>query len=115
MGHPTLWIHTDEPLSSGSILDAIRAGRSFISESPAGPQIYVRREGNEIVARVVGADGDALLAVGPHGCLAAAAITDRDETHRWPVDALRDHGAYVRFEVHTPTSGIRALSNPVWW
>jgi hypothetical protein len=115
MGYPTLWIQTDEPLSDRAILEALRAGRCFISESPAGPQLYARRADHDIVARVVGAEGDALMAVGPHGCIAATAITSRDETFRWPVSALRDHGDYVRFELHTPTSGIRALSNPIWF
>lgn len=116
MGHPTLWIRTDEPLSQASILAAIRAGECFISESPSGPQLYVRREGGEVVARVVGAPGDALLAIGPHRCVAAEAIPDADHTLRWPVEAVReDDGRYVRFEVHTPTGGVRALSNPVWF
>jgi hypothetical protein len=115
MGHPTLWIQTDASLTPESILDAVRAGRCFISESPAGPQLYVRREGDQVTARVVGAEGDALMAVGAHGCVAATAITDRDVTLTWPVADLRDHGAYVRFELHTPTGGIRALSNPVWF
>jgi hypothetical protein len=115
MGHPTLWIQTDDELTPESILDAVRAGRCFITESPAGPQLFVLREGDEVVARVVGAEGDALMAVGPHGCVAASAITYRDVTLSWSIDDLRDHGTYVRFEVHTPTGGIRALSNPIWF
>ena len=116
MGYPTLWIQTDEELTERSILDAIRAGRCFTSESPAGPQLYVRREGEEIVAHVVGARGDALLAIGEHTCLAATTISERDMIFRWPVEELRAPRArFVRFEIHTATSGIRALSNPIWF
>lgn len=116
MGHPTLWIRTAEPLTQESILAAIRAGECFISESPSGPQVYVRRDGGEIVVHVAGAKGDALLAIGPHGCVAASAIDSADACLTWPTDTLREPGAgYVRFEVHAPTGGIRALSNPVWF
>jgi predicted metal-dependent phosphoesterase TrpH len=116
MGYPTLWIQTDQPLTPESILDAIRAGRCFISESPSGPQIYVRTDGDEIHARIVGAKGDALLAIGPHGCVVAEAISGADACFSWPTDDLRESDAdYVRFEIHTPTGGIRALSNPVWF
>lgn len=116
IGYPTLWIQTDEPLSSGSILEAIRAGRCFVSESPAGPQIYARREDNRIAARVIGADGDALLAVGPEGTLAAIAINEADAMLCWKLEELNagESPQFVRFELHTPTGGIRALSNPIW-
>jgi hypothetical protein len=115
MGYPTLWIQTDEPLSVASIIGAIRAGRAFISESPAGPQLYVRREGEEMIVRIVGAEGDALMEIGPHGCLGAGAIKGSDVTKRWCIRDLQDAGVpFVRFELHTPTGGVRALSNPVW-
>lgn len=115
MGFPTLWIQTDEPLTPASIIEAIRAGRCFISESPAGPQLYARMEGDEIVTRVVGAEGDALLAIGPHGVLSATALPDHDTTTHWPIAGFRDDGIpFIRFELHAPTGGIRALSNPVW-
>ena len=116
IGCPTLWIQIDAPLSATAVLDAIRAGRCFISESPFGPQLYVRREGDEMVVRVVGAAGDALLEVGPHGCLGAGALRERDVTRRWSIaDLIPDPDVpFIRFEIHTPTGGVRALSNPVW-
>ena len=115
MGFPTLWIQTDEVLSAGSIIEAIRLGRCFISESPAGPQLYARREGDEMVVRVLGGEGDALLEIGPHGCLDAGSIKAQDVTRRWSIQELLDDAVpFVRFELHTPAGGIRALSNPVW-
>ena len=116
IGCPTLWIETADALSPAAVLDAIRAGRCFVSESPFGPQLYVRREGDEMIVRIVGAEGDALLEVGPHGCLGAGAIKERDVTKRWSIaDLIADPDVpFVRFEIHTPTGGVRALSNPVW-
>lgn len=116
MGYPTLWIHTHDGLTQENILAAIRAGRCFVSESPSGPQLFARQDGAQIVVRVVGAKGDALMTIGPHGCVAANAIVDADARFSWPAADLQEPGAsYVRFEVHTATGGIRALSNPVWF
>lgn len=115
MGFPTLWIHTADSLTPASIIEAIRAGRCFVSESPSGPQLLVSHEGDEMIVRVVGAEGDALLEIGPHGCLGAGAIKGPDVTKRWSIKDLKDDGVpFVRFELHTPTGGVRALSNPVW-
>ena len=115
MGYPTLWIQTDDTLTAESILDAIRSARCFTSESPSGPQLFVRCEGDEMAVRVVGAEGDALLEIGPHGCLGAGAVKGPDVTKRWSVRDLKNEGIpFVRFEVHAASGGIRALSNPVW-
>lgn len=113
VGHPTLWIQTDEPLSERAVIDAIRAGRTFISESPAGPQLYLSRADDVVQARIVGAAGDAVLLVGKDGCVAAESIRDNDGEFTWPKSALEDPG-FVRAEVHAATGNIRALSNPVW-
>lgn len=113
IGHPTLWIQTDQPLSEVAVLDAIRAGRCFISESPSGPQLYAGLDRSGVVVRTIGARGDCLMAIGSHGCLASNAINANDETMRWRPDSFADE-AYIRFELHTPGGGIRAMSNPVW-
>ena len=115
MGNPTLWIQTDDELSVESILGAIRAGRCFISESPSGPQIYVGRDDDTVSVRVVGARGDALLAVDEGRCIHVEAIHDHDVSYIWPIDKVIPAGEkFVRFEIHTPGGGIRTLSNPVW-
>ncbi|HWV24693.1 MAG TPA: CehA/McbA family metallohydrolase [Thermomicrobiales bacterium] len=115
MGFPTLWVQTSDELCAGSILAAIRAGRCFISESPSGPQVYVRRDGDELIVHVHGAEGDALLAVGPEGCVDAASIPGEDIVHRWPLRERIDAGVpFLRFEIHAVAGGIRALTNPVW-
>lgn len=116
MGYPTLWIQTDEELTAASILAAIRAGRCFVSESPTGPQLYITRDGNNLRARVVGARGDVLFAVDGGRCIRAEAIGDHDVMFEWPLARVIPAGEkFVRFELHTPGGGIRALSNPVWY
>lgn len=115
MGYPCLWIQTDAPLSAKAVLGAMKAGRCFISEGPAGPQLYLRQTNDAIEARVVGAAGDALLMVGPAGCVGAAAITSDDQTIRWAgAEALADDRPWARFEVHAASGHVRALSQPVW-
>lgn len=115
IGHPTLWIHTREELSSDSIISAIRRGDCFLSESPSGPQIYIHQYDKRLEVRVVGAPGDCLMAVGHNGCLRAEAIRDSDETISWSIKKmLRETEPYVRFVVITAGGLVRAMSNPIW-
>jgi hypothetical protein len=60
LGRPTTWVAAADA-SVPAILDALRAGRVAISESPAGPLLL--RVGGELIA--LGADG--LLLTGFHG------------------------------------------------
>jgi hypothetical protein len=46
LGQPTTWLHCREPLSVTSALDALRAGRVFISATPAGPQLRLYADGD---------------------------------------------------------------------
>ena len=115
MGWPTLWLHIEGALTPESIIAAIRAGDAFISESPAGPQLYVARDNTSISVRVVDAAGDALLAIGTSGCVQARAIVSDDELITWcTADLLPGDSTYVRFEIHQADGNVRALSNPVW-
>ncbi len=40
IGFPTTWVQVDGELTPASILAAVRAGRTFLSESPSGPQMF---------------------------------------------------------------------------
>lgn len=118
---PSLWIQTDEVLSADSVIAAIRAGRSFISESPHGPQLYFRRRDDSLTARIVGASGDALMLIGGPGVIATSPILRDDLTLAWSLaEAHRIHPStgdmsrYVRAQVVDVLGNIRALSNPVW-
>lgn len=115
LGHPTMWIQTDDDLTTDSILAAIRAGRVFMSESPAGPMIFTQRDDEIVTVRVVGAREDVLMAIDADGCIRAEAIPSMDATFSWPINQIIPEGEnYVRFEVMSPGGIVRALSNPVW-
>lgn len=120
LGMPTLWIQTDEPLTSTSVLDALRAGRSFITESPSGPQLYLRLESDRdmLHVHVVNAKGNALLLVGPDGVLDASTIDLDNFAFFWPMEFFTGTGAtmppFVRIEIHRAAGGVRAMSQPIW-
>lgn len=115
LGHPTMWIQTDEELTPDSILAAIRAGRVFMSESPSGPAIYISRDDEAVSVRVTGAREDVLMAIDSDGVIQAEAIPSNDAMFSWPVNQIIPEGEkYVRFEVMSPGGIMRAMSNPVW-
>lgn len=118
---PTLWIQTDDPLSAETVIAAIRAGRCFISESPAGPQLYLRRQDDTLTIRIIGASGNALILIGNRGVIATAPISADDQTIDWSLEALRsdeyhsrDLPRYARAQVVDALGNVRALSNPIW-
>lgn len=115
LGHPTLWIQTDDELTQDSILDAIRAGRVFMSESPSGPAIYTHRDEETVSVRVQGAREDVLMAIDSDGCIRSEAIPSNDATFSWPINQIIPEGErYVRFQVMDTGGLVRAMSNPVW-
>lgn len=120
LGTPTVWIQTAGPLRADTILDALRAGRSFITESPTGPQLYLDLEsnGDMLYVHVVNAKGDALLLIGPNGVLDASTIDLNNFEFFWPMEFFEGTGTikppYVRIEIHRAGGGIRALSQPIW-
>ena len=123
IGWPTLWVlpgaAPGEPLTAASILDAVRAGRCFMSESPSGPQLLFDRDASSVRARVAGARGDTLMLVGNTGAIHAAALSSDDETIAVPFEELLPATAgspsrYVRAQVQDTSGVIRALSNPIW-
>ena len=111
LGGPTTWVRPDGPPSAASILAALRAGRSFISAGPTGPQLYLEPEGGQLWVRVVGAPEAALLLIGRPGVRAAAAIAAPDWAERFP---LPSGTPYLRAEVVDARGALLALANPVW-
>lgn len=111
LGYPTTWVEPERELSVDSILDALRQGRVFISESPSGPQIEITYERGQLNATVVGAKGDALLLIDQTGVIAAHSIAaDRINLSI----SVSGESRYLRVEIHRATGGIRALSNAIW-
>ncbi len=107
VGSPTTWLELSD-LSVPSVLEAIRAGRGFVSESPEGPGLEFSLNGVgmgetveagrnvEAVGRVRGAKGDLLHWVGDSGVLRETLIETDDFTDAW---AWKTEGLYLRLEV----------------
>ena len=74
LGQPTTWVQIDGPPTPDALLAGLRAGRCFVSASPAGPQLYLDRAGSCARVHAVGAPGATLMLVADAGCVAAAAI-----------------------------------------
>jgi hypothetical protein len=111
LGLPTTWVRVGERHDAAAILGALRSGDSFVSASPAGPQLYLERRGDDAVVRSVGAAG-ALVALIADGVVAAGtAVATRDDEAllRIPRDAR-----YVRAQLVDARGNVLAVTNPLW-
>jgi hypothetical protein len=111
LGEPTTWVRVDGPVTAETILAGLRAGRCFVSASPAGPQLFLERQGQEIRWRVVGAGGAAVLLLSERGCVAARPVESDDQ--RWSIP-IPTGAAYVRAQVVAGDGDVLALTNPIW-
>ncbi|MGH2797503.1 MAG: CehA/McbA family metallohydrolase [Thermoleophilaceae bacterium] len=114
LGTPTTWVEVDEDARPAQILVALREGRSFVSASPRGPQLYCEphpaRTGH-VQVQAVGASGSALLLVSQATLVMAAAV-DADE---WDGSFTVPTGTkYLRAQLVDASGTVLALSNPVW-
>lgn len=114
LGWPTLWVQARNPLTSVSIIDAVRAGRCFMSDSPSGPQVYFTREDYAVTARVVGGEGTALCLIGASGIIATEAVTTDDQSWSFAVNVLGKGQTYARAQLYGANGGLRAITNPIW-
>ncbi|CAA9578489.1 MAG: hypothetical protein AVDCRST_MAG49-4519 [uncultured Thermomicrobiales bacterium] len=122
LGHPTTWVglRPGAPPTAPAVLAEIRAGRCFVSASPAGPQLYLVRatdgaqpdgEVGPVSVRAVGGRGATLSLIGRDGCLAASPVPGDD----WAATVAVPPGTpYVRAQLTDATGGVLALTNPVW-
>src|SRR5437899_7413611 len=111
-GTPTICVHAVATLPS--ILTALREGRSFVSESPLGPQVYLDpdpgRTGRVSVEVRDGA-GAALQLLGDRGMLASFRI----DGPSWDATFDVPRGTrFVRAQLMSPAGDVRALTNPIW-
>ena len=112
LGTPTTWVHAGDRPDTDAVLGALRAGRTFISDSPAGPQLYLEPGGRGANVTVRDGAGTALVLVGEHGTIAAAAVGP-DE---WTTSiAIPRDTAYVRAQLVAENGDLRALTSPLWW
>jgi len=111
LGSPTTWVKLEREVSAAAILDAVRRGHAFISTSPAGPQLFIDRDQDDIRVRVVGARRATLIVLSNRGSEAALSITDDDcETRLRPAT----EAMYVRAQVIDGCGNMLAVSNPIW-
>jgi hypothetical protein len=140
-GTPTTVVHADA-LATGEIVDALRAGRAFVTRVPDGVELYLTAHGpgeqRQILGGTVyGAPGDttevevlvrraagmALLVVAGGVPVAVRTLTDDEEVVRVPVPIV--DGGYVRAEVRREPhldldeplgsdGGMEAFCNPVF-
>jgi hypothetical protein len=114
LGTPTTWVRVEGAPTVAAILDALRLGQSFVSESPRGPQLYLDADR--------GRTGRIEVEVRDGGGSTLEVITDGENAARLPVkgaswDATIDvppRARFVRAQLVAENGDLRALTNPVW-
>ena len=112
LGTPTTWVHAGPNADAATILDAMRAGRTFISASPAGPQLYIEPGGSGISLEVRGGRGSTFVLLAEGGAVAAEPVTSAEWTANLAVPA---GSSYVRAQLVASNGDIEALTSPLWW
>jgi hypothetical protein len=107
LGGPTTWVDARGARDVAAVLDGLRSGRSFLSATPAGPQLYLRPD----TVRVVGAAGATLALHTETGPLTAEAIDAEDQDLRFTVSRGT---RYVRAQVTDAAHSMLALTNALW-
>jgi hypothetical protein len=114
LGTPTTWVHIDGQPTVRAILGALREGRSFVSESPRGPQLYVepdRSRAGRVSVEARDGTGGTLMLLSDSGPVGAAPVNDAAWDHSFDVPAgVR----YVRAQLVAASGDMRALTNPIW-
>jgi hypothetical protein len=112
IGTPTTWVQAERNVAS--ILSALREGRSFVSASPRGAQLYLNpdpaRRGR-VVVEVRNAQDTTLQLLDDAGAVSVAGVSSAIWEEAFPV---RPGSRYVRAEVVAATGECLALSNPIW-
>ncbi len=116
IGFPTTWVRVDGDLTADAILAAVRAGRTFVSESPSGPQIFDHSDAGTVRLHVAHAAGMALLLVGPRGVVAAEPIYTDDVEIELAIDDITrqlDGASWLRPEIHAVGGAVKALGQAI--
>lgn len=102
VGHPTTWVWSEDRTSE-SIVEGIRRGYVFITESPDGPSLTQGpittpcHPGDVIPIRVTGlATDDRIRLVGDQGMLYESQVQERTWEHEWRIQSEK----FLRLEVH---------------
>jgi PHP domain len=110
IGGPTTWVDAGARPDVAAILDAMRAGRTFVSASPAGPQLYLDLVGDRLEVEVRGGQGTALVLAGDHGVVDTAAVPEDERTMTFAVSP----STYIRAQLIDSTGDVMALTSPIW-
>jgi PHP domain-containing protein len=114
LGTPTTWVQVGDHRTVAAVLEALRDGRSFVSESPRGPQLYIESDSTQarrVNVEVRGGAGTKLVLLTQNGAIHTTAVAGAAWNGTFDVPA----GArYVRAQLVGAEDGIRALTNPVW-
>lgn len=111
LGQPTTWLRVEGEPSVARLLDALRHGRSFVSQSPAGPELYVELNAVTLSLHLVGAAGATLMAIADGATVAVQAIPGDDYATKLPLPAAFQ---YVRAQIVNRYGNVTALSNALW-
>jgi len=112
IGTPTTWVHVDGAPTVAAILAALRDGRSFVSESPRGPQLYLdadRGRAGRVSVEARDAEGARLELITAAGTIASKPAKDDPLVFDIPDDAR-----FVRAQLIAENGDVRALTNPLW-
>jgi hypothetical protein len=112
LGMPTTWVEAGIGADATAILEAMRAGRTFVSASPEGPQLYLDAGGRGVEVEVRDGEGATLVVLGDGGAIGAAAVDSEDFSSSFAVPHATE---YVRAQLVTSNGDLQALTSPLWW
>ena len=109
-GRPTTWVEAGARRDAAAIVRAMRSGRTFVSASPAGPQLYLTATRTRLEVEIVGGTGMRLELVGAPGLLASRTVRSHAESCDFDVPGA---SAYVRAQL-VDENELSAVTSPVW-
>lgn len=127
LGHPTNYVYCEGNPSPAKILANMRAGHSFISESPDGAQVYFSvnhtmvgntlrlQQGEPVITtvRAMNAQGNTLQLIGADGVVEEFAIGSDEWNGRCQVNVRRS--PYLRAQIVDQQAHVKALTNPIYF
>jgi hypothetical protein len=112
LGTPTTWVEAGPRADAAAILDGMRAGRTFVSASPAGPQLFLEPAGRGVAVEVRGGAGTTLAVLSDQAAIGAAVVTSAG----WSTSLAVPRGsAYVRAQLLASNGDLLALTSALWW
>ena len=112
LGMPTTWVEAGPGADAAAIIDAMRAGRTFVSAGPDGPQLYLEPKGRGVEVSVRGGSRRSLIVQDDKGAIGAAAVESED----WSTTvAVPSASTYVRAQLVAANGELQALTSALWW